>query len=193
VSTDRNLLFGVLALQADLLHAAQFAEACSACAARKGTPLADLLLERGWRAAEQRGLVDQLLQQKLQKHAGDAHASLAAVTAPEVRSALHGEMRLGPGESMLLMLHGFNDEDPGRYDAYRSIARTAPLALLVRAKVYRLRSGKETWLDYDRIFKILRQARYNGFVSLVYEGWRDLDAPHAAPDGVKCLRGYLGR
>ena len=28
--TDRNLLFGVLALQADLIDAAQFAEACSA-------------------------------------------------------------------------------------------------------------------------------------------------------------------
>ena len=35
--------------------------------------------------------------------------------------------------------------------------------------------------------------RYNGFVSLVYEGWQDRDAPHAVPDGVKFLRGYLGR
>ena len=29
-TTDRNLLFGVLALKADFLGAAQFAEACSA-------------------------------------------------------------------------------------------------------------------------------------------------------------------
>jgi sugar phosphate isomerase/epimerase len=70
---------------------------------------------------------------------------------------------------------GATPEDPGRYDAYRSIARTAPLAVRVRAKLYRLRSGKEEWLDDDRIFKALREARYNGFVSLVYEGWQDRD------------------
>jgi hypothetical protein len=45
--TDRNLLLGVLALQADLLDAARFAEACSAWAGRKDTPLADLLVQRG--------------------------------------------------------------------------------------------------------------------------------------------------
>ena len=47
-TTDRNLLFGVLALQADFLDAAQFAEACSAWAGSKGASLADLLVERGW-------------------------------------------------------------------------------------------------------------------------------------------------
>src|SRR5690349_16352432 len=87
-TTDRNLLFGVLALQADFLDAAQFAEACSAWAGRKGTPLADLLVERGLLTAEQRGLVDLLLRQKLNKQGGDAHASLAAVATPEVRSVL---------------------------------------------------------------------------------------------------------
>jgi serine/threonine-protein kinase len=87
-TTDRNLLFGVLALQADFLDAAQFAEACSAWAGRKGTPLADLLVERGLLTAEQRGLVDLLLRQKLTKHGGDAHASLAAVATPDVRSVI---------------------------------------------------------------------------------------------------------
>jgi tRNA A-37 threonylcarbamoyl transferase component Bud32 len=87
-TTDRNLLFGVLALQADFLDAAQFAEACSAWAGRKGTPLADLLVERGLLTAEQRNLVDLLLRQKLKKHGGDAHASLAAVATPDVRSVL---------------------------------------------------------------------------------------------------------
>ncbi len=45
---DRNLLFGVLALQADLLDNDRFAEACSAWAVRKDTPLASLLVDRGW-------------------------------------------------------------------------------------------------------------------------------------------------
>jgi tetratricopeptide (TPR) repeat protein/tRNA A-37 threonylcarbamoyl transferase component Bud32 len=86
-STDRNLLFGVLALQADFLDAGQFAEACAAWAGRKGTPLADLLVERGWLTAEDRAHVEYLLRQKLKKH-GDAHASLAAAATAEVRSVL---------------------------------------------------------------------------------------------------------
>jgi serine/threonine-protein kinase len=79
MSADRNLLFGVLALQADLLDAARFAEACSAWAARKDTPLPDLLVERGWLTEEERGHVEFLLQRKLKKHNGDARASLAEV------------------------------------------------------------------------------------------------------------------
>ena len=48
-------------------------------------------------------------------------------------------------------------------------------------------------VDYGRIFKVLREARYNGFVGLVYERWQDRDAPHVVPSGVKLLRGYLRR
>ena len=58
MDTDRNLVFGVLALQADLLDNNRFAEACSAWAARKDMPLADLLVERGWLSAEERGHVE---------------------------------------------------------------------------------------------------------------------------------------
>jgi serine/threonine-protein kinase len=86
--TDRNLLFGVLALQADILDGQQFVAACSEWASRKATPLADVLAERGWLTPEERTLVDQLLERKLKKHDEDAHASLAAVTTPEVRSVL---------------------------------------------------------------------------------------------------------
>jgi sugar phosphate isomerase/epimerase len=86
---------------------------------------------------------------------------------------------------------GAQPNDSRNYDLYKSIEQTAPLAKFVRAKLYRLRKGKEEWLDYDRIFKILQKVRYNGFVSLVYEGWEDIDAMHAVPIGVKFLRGYM--
>jgi sugar phosphate isomerase/epimerase len=86
---------------------------------------------------------------------------------------------------------GAKDEDPKKYDVYKSIEKTAPLAVFVRAKLYRVSTGKEQWLDYDRIFKILRGVKYNGFVCLVYEGWPDMDALHAVPKGVKFLRDYL--
>jgi sugar phosphate isomerase/epimerase len=86
---------------------------------------------------------------------------------------------------------GAQDEDPRKYDVYQSIEKTAPLAVFVRAKLYRVQRQKEEWLNYDRIFKTLRGVKYKGFVSLVYEGWKDLDAMHAVPIGVKLLRGYL--
>jgi sugar phosphate isomerase/epimerase len=116
----------------------------------------------------------------------DVARLLREVDHPWCKHVLDTGQYLGsPGAS------GSRPGDRDRYDVYRSIARTAPLAVLVRAKLYRLKSGKEEWLDYDRIFPILRDARYNGFVSLVYEGWQDMDAMHAVPVGVKFLRGYL--
>ena len=117
----------------------------------------------------------------------DVTRLLREVDHPWCKHVLDTGQYLGsPGAS------GATPEDAGRYDVYASIARTAPLAVLVRAKLYRVKSGKE-WLDYDRIFKTLRDVRFNGFVSLVYEGWPDMDALHAVPIGVKFLRGYLGR
>jgi serine/threonine-protein kinase len=87
-NTDRNLLFGVLALQAGLLDARQFAEACSAWAARKDTPMDDLLVEHGLLTAEDRSLLAALLEKNIKKHSGDARASLAAVAAEPARQAL---------------------------------------------------------------------------------------------------------
>ncbi len=88
MNTDRNLLFGVLALQADLIDADRFAEACSAWAAKKAVPLADLLCDRGWITADERAHVEFLLERKLRKHHGDAHASLAAAADDRVRSLI---------------------------------------------------------------------------------------------------------
>lgn len=87
-NTDQNLLFGVLALQADMIDSAQFVEACTLWSTRKHTPLADLLVERGWLTSSDRADVGKLLERKLHKHAGDARASLAAVAGEAVRHAL---------------------------------------------------------------------------------------------------------
>ena len=54
MNADRNLLFGVLALQADVLDAEQFVKACTLWTTRKQTALADLLIELGWIAAHYR-------------------------------------------------------------------------------------------------------------------------------------------
>jgi tetratricopeptide (TPR) repeat protein/tRNA A-37 threonylcarbamoyl transferase component Bud32 len=88
MDTDRNLLFGVMALQADLIDAVQFAEACSAWAAKKAVPLADLLQERGWITPEERAHVEFLLESKLRRHGGDVHASLVDAADARVRGAI---------------------------------------------------------------------------------------------------------
>jgi PAS domain S-box-containing protein len=79
MDADRNLLFGVLALQADLIDAQQFIEACLLWTSRKDVPLADLLIQRGWIVPADRDHVDYLLERKLHKHGGDPRASLAAI------------------------------------------------------------------------------------------------------------------
>jgi serine/threonine-protein kinase len=87
-NTDRNLLFGVLALQADAIDQSQFAEACGIWATRKQVALGDVLVERGWLSDDERGHIDFLLQRKLAKHSGDAHASLAEVASDSDREVL---------------------------------------------------------------------------------------------------------
>ena len=55
-------------------------------------------------------------------------------------------------------------------DFYRFIEQTVPHAMYVRTKFYKIESGKEEWLDYDRIAGILKDINYNGCISIVYEG-----------------------
>ncbi len=59
--------------------------------------------------------------------------------------------------------------DPDR-DIYRFMQQTAPHAAHVRAKFYKIDSGREEWLDYRRIVDILQEAEFNGAVSVVFEG-----------------------
>jgi sugar phosphate isomerase/epimerase len=75
-------------------------------------------------------------------------------------------------------------------DFYRSIEQTAPIASHVRAKLYHVETGRETSLDYERIFNILRSVHYNSWVSLVYEG-KEEDR-QAIEKGARFLRQLVG-
>lgn len=59
--------------------------------------------------------------------------------------------------------------DP-EHDTYHYMEQTAKYATHVRAKFYKIDSGKEEWLDYNRIIDILRAVDFNGAVSVVFEG-----------------------
>jgi sugar phosphate isomerase/epimerase len=81
-------------------------------------------------------------------------------------------------------------EDPA-LDFYGSIALTAPYAVHVRAKIYRIQTGIEAWIDYPRILEILRGVGYNGWMSIVYEGQAAEPEASAVPKAVTYLRGLL--
>jgi L-ribulose-5-phosphate 3-epimerase len=83
-------------------------------------------------------------------------------------------------------------EDPA-LDFYGSIAETAPLAVHVRCKIYRIQSGEEEWLDYPRIFGILRGVGYNGWLSVVYEGQEVEAETTAVPKAVRYLRRLIAQ
>jgi sugar phosphate isomerase/epimerase len=81
-------------------------------------------------------------------------------------------------------------EDPS-LNFYGSIEETAPLAVHVRAKIYRIQTGEEAWLNYPRIFEILRKVNYNGWVSIVYEGQKVEGEETAVPKAVRYLRRFV--
>ena len=56
------------------------------------------------------------------------------------------------------------------HDIYRYMEQTAHHAAHVRAKFYKIDSGREEWLDYDRIVDILAAAGFNGTLGVVFEG-----------------------
>lgn len=86
---------------------------------------------------------------------------------------------------------GSTSDQPATDSVYTSIATTAPYALHVRAKFYRVSRGEEEWLDYPRILEILRSARFNGTMSVVYEGWDVEPSESAVPKAVAYLRRLL--
>src|SRR5207244_11409978 len=90
MSADHNLLFAVLALQADCVTREQFIDACTAWAANKTMPIDALMVQKGWLTPEDRADVQRLVERKLKKHGGDVRRSLAQVAGEDVRQSLAG-------------------------------------------------------------------------------------------------------
>jgi serine/threonine-protein kinase len=87
-SADRNLIFGLLALQMDFVTAEQLLAAMNAWMLAKHTPLGDVLRQRGVLSQRQAGVLDALVDEHVARH-GDVRASLAALRVePEVRSQI---------------------------------------------------------------------------------------------------------
>src|SRR3954452_5993256 len=79
--TDRNLLFGILALQMDFITRDALIKAMNAWVLEKATPLGELLVEQGALAADLRDFVDVMIAKHLEQHHNDPQQSLAALSA----------------------------------------------------------------------------------------------------------------
>ncbi len=89
MAADRDLLFGLLALQIGLIQQAQLVAAFHAWTCNKSRSLADHLLDLGDLDADDRGAVEALVARHLKRHGGGVEQSLAAVPASRaVRASL---------------------------------------------------------------------------------------------------------
>src|SRR5260370_4169138 len=78
---DRNLLFGILALQMDLIQRDALIEAMNAWVLEKNKPLGQILEEQGALSSEQRGLLEPLVQAHVKAHGDDPEKSLASLSS----------------------------------------------------------------------------------------------------------------
>src|SRR6266542_1936645 len=78
-AADRNLLFGILALQMDFVSRDALVAAMNAWVLAKAKPLGQVLMEQGALAKEEHDLLEALVQKHLARHGNDAERSLAAL------------------------------------------------------------------------------------------------------------------
>jgi tRNA A-37 threonylcarbamoyl transferase component Bud32 len=94
--TDRNLLFGILALQMDFIDRDQLIAAMHAWVLDKTRPLSQVLVEQRALKPDERDVIEALVGKHLKRHGGDIEQSLAAVNLPApLRHQLHS---LGDGD-----------------------------------------------------------------------------------------------
>jgi serine/threonine-protein kinase len=82
VEADRNLLFGILAVQNGLIEQTDLIDAIQSWARERSSPIAQVLVERGVLSENDRSLLDDLVRRHVAKHGGTAEASLSAFPAP---------------------------------------------------------------------------------------------------------------
>jgi hypothetical protein len=123
VDTDRNLLFGLLALQNGLIDQGALFAAFAAWTRDKGRPLADHLIDLGHLDAPRRAVVEAIAGLHVQALGGDVEKSLAVLAVgrstcerlvraggPDVEATL-GHVRSAPGSTR-------DDDNPDRTGSY---------------------------------------------------------------------------
>jgi hypothetical protein len=79
--TDRNLLFGIMALQMDFISRDELIETLREWTTQKDRPLGQILVERGDLSASRRELLEPLVDEHVRQHDDDPAASLASISS----------------------------------------------------------------------------------------------------------------
>jgi serine/threonine-protein kinase len=141
-AADRNLLFGLLALQNGLIDQVQLVAAFQAWTRDKARSLADHLEARGDLDADDRSAVEALVARHVKKHGGDVEQSLAVVPAarsirdgladlddPDIEATLghvasgHGSTQNGSSDQTASYSVGTATSDGQRFRVLRPHAR----------------------------------------------------------------------
>jgi serine/threonine-protein kinase len=80
-NTDRNLLFGILALQMDFINRDALINAMSAWALAKSKPIGHIFVEQGTLSESRFTMLDALVEEHLKLHGNDPQRSLASVSS----------------------------------------------------------------------------------------------------------------
>jgi sugar phosphate isomerase/epimerase len=157
-----------------------------------GTPVVRIF--GGWPEGDRNELWGEMV--KCLKEVGD-YAKTKGITL--VVEHHNGGGFLETSDDVLKMIDEVNSPyvrlnlDTGNFtddDNYEAIKKTIHLAPHIHAKIHKIsKDGVEQEFDYDKIFTILKDADYKGFISVEYEG--EEDEMEYAPIAINMVRSYM--
>jgi eukaryotic-like serine/threonine-protein kinase len=159
IMTDRNLLFGVFVLQADLIDVRQFIEICTVWAARKTTDIGDLLIERGWLTVDDKAHVEHLVERRLLRPGKDVRAVYSRLPT----AARQSLMGLGDAEIQQSMggLPDLNDATSIASSGAETERRYASMRLHAVGGIGRVWLARDSQLGRDVALKDLKPEHVN--------------------------------
>ncbi len=198
MDTDRNLLFGALTVQADLVDDGQLTEACTAWSAGEAETLADVMVNRGLITHDDRAAVERVLDRKVERRGGDVAGTLAATLGgparPGATQADDGAtnetqpMAAAPGGHVVLSAIGASPTTAERYTRTRLhatggigrvwLARDASFGREVALKEIRPERGANEliWSRFLEEARITGQLEHPGIVPVYELGTGDADS-----------------
>lgn len=144
--TDRNLLFGVIALQSDLINSYQFVDACTLWSSRKSLSMADVLVQQKWLTDEDRRHVEYLLARRLEKLSESSRPTLgkaagrAPVRADGKRRSEDSRLASGPQQQT-------------RHDRRIGVEASLPAGRVVLKGLHSTGGIGQVWRAYDSVLQ----------------------------------------
>ncbi|MCA9068379.1 MAG: hypothetical protein KDA84_05630 [Planctomycetaceae bacterium] len=169
-NVDRNLLFGILAVQLDFLSRDDLIAGMNAWLLEKSKPLEDVLVEQEWLDSDKRDLLEPLVKAHIELHQGNAAQSLSAISLS--LSIVRKLQSLNDPDVQASIGHLGNAADiPSDEDPYATVSSSSPDSPSSRFRILRRhgRGGlgevfvaKDEELNRDVALKQIRSDRHVG-------------------------------